>query len=68
MMMQVNPLEAAKIYAKACKAWYGPRARRVVEKRVHEMRTRGDKSGIRAWEQVAAELKADEENHNTIPS
>src|SRR5262249_32970462 len=66
MMMHVNPLEAAKIYAKACKAWYGPRAQRVVQKRVQEMRTRGDQSGIRAWEQVAAELKADEDSHDKV--
>jgi hypothetical protein len=59
--MLVTPSEAAKIYAKACKAWYGPRARRVVLNKVQEMRTRGDQSGIRAWEQVAAELDA--ENH-----
>jgi hypothetical protein len=68
--MHVSPVEAAKIYAKACKAWYGPRAHRIVQRRVHEMRTRGDKSGIRAWEQVAAALKADDEQRarNNIPS
>lgn len=66
--MHVGPIEAAKIYAKACKAWYGPRARRIVLKRVEEMRTRGDPSGIKAWEQVAAELKADEDGHNKVPS
>ena len=54
--MHVTPDEAAKIYAKACRAWYGPRARRVVLSKVQEMRTRGDHSGIKAWEQVAAEL------------
>jgi hypothetical protein len=59
--MHVSPVEAAQIYAKACKAWYGARAHRVVLKRVQEMRTRGDRSGIAAWEQVAAALRADEE-------
>ena len=54
--MHVTPDEAAKIYAKACRAWYGPRAQRVVLSKVQEMRTRGDHSGIKAWEQVAAEL------------
>jgi len=57
--MYVTPSEAAKIYAKACKAWYGPRARRVVLKTIQEMRTRGDQSGIKAWEQVAAELDSE---------
>jgi len=59
--MHVSPVEAAKIYARACKAWYGPRAHRIVLKRVQEMRTRGDRSGIKAWEQVAAALRAEEE-------
>jgi hypothetical protein len=57
--MHVTPSEAAKIYAKACKAWYGPRARRVVLSRIQEMRTRGDQSGVKAWEQVAAELDSE---------
>jgi hypothetical protein len=57
--MHVTPDEAAKIYAKACRAWYGPRARRVVLSKVQEMRTRGDHSGIKAWEQVAAELDSE---------
>jgi hypothetical protein len=55
--MHVTPEEAAKIYAQACRAWYGPRARRIVLSKVQEMRTRGDRSGIKAWEQVAAELE-----------
>jgi hypothetical protein len=66
--MQVSPAEAAKIYAKACRAWYGPRAHRVVLKRLQEMRTLGDHSGIKAWEQVAAELKADEDARNGVSS
>ena len=60
--MHVTPDEAAKIYAKACRAWYGPRARRVVLSKVQEMRTRGDHSGIKAWEQVAAELDPEKTN------
>jgi hypothetical protein len=59
IIMQVTQSEAAKIYAKACKAWYGPRARKVVLNRVQEMRTRGDQSGVKAWEQVAQELEFD---------
>ena len=61
--MHVTPGEAAKIYAKACRAWYGPRARRVVLSKVQEMRTRGDHSGVKAWEQVAAELDTDKAKH-----
>jgi hypothetical protein len=61
--MHVTPIEAAKIYAKACKAWYGPRAHRIVLKKVQEMRTLGDHSGIKAWEQVAAELESEKPTH-----
>jgi len=61
--MYVTPSEAAKIYAKACKAWYGPRARRVVLNRIQEMRIRGDQSGVKAWEQVAAELESEKPTH-----
>lgn len=57
--MYVTQREAAQIYAKACRAWYGPRARRVVLKTIQQMRTRGDQSGVKAWEQVAAELDAE---------
>jgi hypothetical protein len=57
--MDITPREAAKIYAKMCRARYGPRARRVVLKTIQEMRTRGDQSGVKAWEQVAAELDSD---------
>jgi hypothetical protein len=64
--MHVTPIEAAKIYARACRAWYGPRAHRIVLKKVQEMRTRGDHSGIKAWEQVAAELEADKPSHDRV--
>jgi hypothetical protein len=30
------------------------------------MRTRGDHSGIKAWEQVAAELEADKPSHDRV--
>jgi len=68
--MHVSPVEAAQIYARACRAWYGPRARRVVLRRVQEMRIRGDHSGIKAWEQVAAELEASDkqDRRNITPS
>ena len=55
--MHIGIDEAAKIYAKACRAWYGPRAQQVVRRKVDEMHARGDKSGVRAWELVAEELE-----------
>jgi hypothetical protein len=66
--MHITPGEAAQIYAQACRAWYGPRARRVVLTKVQEMRTRGDHSGVKAWEQVAAELEADPATRDRTPS
>jgi hypothetical protein len=56
--MHIGIDEAAKIYAKACRAWYGPRARQVVRRKVDEMHARGDRSGVQAWELVAEELES----------
>jgi hypothetical protein len=66
--MHVTPDQAAKIYARACRAWYGPRARRVVQGRVQEMHRRGDRSGIKAWEQVAAALETEKPRKDTTQS
>ena len=61
--MHVTPDEAAKIYARH--AGRGTdRAQAGRPEKVQEMRTRGDHSGIKAWEQVAAEL--DPEKRRTI--
>jgi hypothetical protein len=48
--------EAATIYARACRAWYGKRAPRVVKKRIDELRRAGDHDGVEAWNKVAAKL------------
>jgi hypothetical protein len=66
--MHVTPDQAAKIYARACRAWYGPRARRVVQGRVQEMHRRGDRSGIKAWEQVAAALETEKSRKDATQS
>jgi hypothetical protein len=52
--------DAIKMYAKACRAWYGGRARNVVLGRAHELRARGDWEGVKVWEQLAAELAVSE--------
>jgi hypothetical protein len=54
--VQIDLDDAIKIYAKACKAWYGSGAREVALRRVQELRVRGDAEGVRVWEQLAAEL------------
>jgi hypothetical protein len=52
--MTVN--EQAKLYAQACRAWYGERARDVVLGKLAERRRIGDQSGARVWELTANEL------------
>jgi hypothetical protein len=54
--MFVIKQEAAFIYARACRAWYGKRAMRVVKRRIEELRRAGDDEGVSAWAQVADQL------------
>jgi hypothetical protein len=44
------------MYARACRAWYGPRAPRVVRSKIEELQRAGDQDGVRAWSQVADQL------------
>jgi hypothetical protein len=44
------------MYARACRARYGPRAPRVVRSRIEELRRAGDLRGVVAWSQVAEKL------------
>jgi hypothetical protein len=55
-MMYVSDEDAAVIYARACRAWYGKRAAGVVKKRIEELRRAGDIKGVVAWSQVADKL------------
>lgn len=55
--MPIGAHDAAAIYARACRAWYGDRAGTVVSKRVRELQAKGDESGVKAWTLVAAELE-----------
>ena len=54
--MQNELADAIKMYAKACRAWYGSGARKVALRRVQELRVKGDLEGVRVWEQLATEL------------
>jgi hypothetical protein len=49
--------EAAAIYARACVAWYGGKALRIVRQQVQVMQKRRDKSGVEAWTKVALALE-----------
>jgi hypothetical protein len=48
--------DAAAIYARACSAWYGKRALRVIHEQVRALRTHGDKNGVEAWSKVAVHV------------
>jgi hypothetical protein len=54
--MQVSNHDVAVIYARACRAWYGKRAVRVVSEQVRKMKRRGDADGIAIWSKVADRL------------
>jgi len=56
--MFVTEEEAAAIYAKACRSWYGVNAKSVVNSQVRKMMARGDGKGVRAWQQVARALES----------
>src|SRR6516162_3476678 len=54
--MEFTSDDAAYMYARACRAWYGVRAPRIVKDRIEELRRAGDHSGVKAWSQVAHQL------------
>jgi hypothetical protein len=54
--MFVTDEEAAQMYARACRSWYGVRALTVVNLQIERLRAKGDKEGVAAWERVASHL------------
>jgi hypothetical protein len=46
----------AQIYARACRAWYGPRAKGIIRKTIKQLERKGDRNGVVAWTAVAREL------------
>jgi hypothetical protein len=61
--MHVSHDDAAAIYARACRAWYGKRALRVVTSKVDELQRRGDAGGVAAWARVAIVLSQAKKSH-----
>ena len=56
--MFVTEEEAATIYAKACRSWYGARAGSVVHSQVRKLMAKGDgKEGLAASRACARKLK-----------
>ena len=54
--MFVTEEEAAEIYARACRSWYGTKARSVVRAKIYALKAKGDDKGVEAWERVARAL------------
>lgn len=54
--MPIDKDQAATMYARACCAWYGKRARRVVTTKIAERARVGDSDGVKVWSEIAAKL------------
>ena len=54
--MKITHEQAAEMYARACRAWYGPRAKGIVRKKIKQLERQGDHSGVVAWTAVAHQL------------
>ena len=44
------------MYARACRSWYGTKAKSVVRAKIHALKAKGDDKGAEAWERVARAL------------
>jgi hypothetical protein len=54
--MPINKDQAAEMYARACRAWYGLRAKKIVRNKIKELQQKGDVDGVRAWSEVEHHL------------
>ena len=54
MAMHFTEDDAAFMYARACRAWYG--RKHVVSKRIRELQQARDEAGVRIWNRVAGQL------------
>jgi hypothetical protein len=54
--MKITHEQAAEMYARACRAWYGPRAKGIARKQIKQLERKGDRSGVAAWTAVAHHL------------
>jgi hypothetical protein len=55
--MFVSTQDAIRIYARACRSWYGSRARKMALTRAHELQQRGDLEGAQVWRELADEIE-----------
>jgi hypothetical protein len=61
--MQVSSSDAAVMYARACRAWYGKRALSVVTRQIRDLKGRGDAQGVVIWTKVADRLSELNDGH-----
>jgi hypothetical protein len=56
----VSEEEAAEIYARVCRSWYGAKARSVVDAKIRALQAKADHKGVEAWKRVARALARQE--------
>jgi ribosomal protein L18E len=44
------------MYARACRAWYGRRAPRIIKETIKRLHAANDETGVRIWTLVAEQL------------
>jgi hypothetical protein len=54
--MQITADDAAFVYARACRSWYGGRARRMLMSQMEELRQGDDPRALRICKLIAEEL------------
>jgi hypothetical protein len=54
--MQITADEAAFVYARACRSWYGRGARRMIMSQMEELRHAGDPRALKICKLIAEEL------------
>jgi len=59
--MFITKKEAADMYARACRRWYGDKAKSVVSSKIGALQAKGDHEGVNAWTQVHRSLETQEQ-------
>ena len=59
--MQIDLSDAVKIYAKMCRARFGPRAAKIIKEQKERLQAKGDHFGARVWDRLDAEIHRPDE-------
>ena len=54
--LRITEDDAAFMYARACRAWYGRRAPKVAKRTIKQLEQARDESGVRIWSRIADHL------------